>query len=193
VNREGKSARGELFVFEPDSIFVKRTPAYIEQGASAARNILRKYEDPISLEAIAAYYALFYGDLRGQGDFDRKKIMRYFEKGMPTELNFDFRSAAEAFKLIENATVSVIIPFDAKAEALIDQLPNSRFPLSVLRALQLYTVNIYEKEFQALQEMGAFSFYDDTYAVLRAKTEDYDDETGLKIPEKGNGEGLFFE
>lgn len=53
VNREGKAASGNLYVFEPDSEFVKRTPAYIQQGADVARKVLHDYqEDPVSLAGI---------------------------------------------------------------------------------------------------------------------------------------------
>ncbi len=189
VNREGKAASGNLYVFEPDSEFVKRTPAYIQQGADVARKVLHDYqEDPVSLAAIQAYYAELFG-LQSETAFDARAIMNCFEKGIP---NFDFKSAAEKFRLIENATVSVIIPFDPQAEHILQKVRFSDYPRAHSRELQPYTVNIYEQEFEALESKGVIDIYGDTFAVL-SDAAYYNTETGLIIPESRGGDALFFD
>jgi CRISPR-associated endonuclease/helicase Cas3 len=190
VNREGRATNAVLYVFEPDSPYVKRTPAYIQQGVDVARKILREYEiDPVSLDAIDAYFAEMYG-MQSENAYDAIGILNYFEK-RTGELNFDFRTAAERFKLIEDDTVPVIIPFDERAVSLLKEIRSSRFPSNYSRQLQVYTVNIYEREFQSMQSLGLIDAYSDTYAVLNDMTY-YDAETGLLIPETG-GEALFFD
>ncbi|MFH1446616.1 MAG: helicase-related protein, partial [Chloroflexota bacterium] len=191
VNREGKQSEGTLYVFEPDSAFVKRTPAYIQQGAEVAKNILRNYADPVCTEAIHDYYELLY-DLKSKDDFDKKNIFHYFEKGDPRNLNFDFKTASEKFKLIENNTVSVVIQYDRTAISFLDKARISDFPMSFSRKLQPYTVNIYQNEFNALQARGLIDLYGDTYAVLNDMGY-YNAETGLQIPESVGGEALFFD
>lgn len=189
VNREGKAASGDLYVFEPDSEFVKRTPAYIQQGADVARKILRDYrDDPISLAAIQSYYTELYG-LQSETAFDSKAIMECFEKGIP---NFDFKTAAEKFRLIENATVSVIVPFDPQTKRILEKVRFRDYPRAHSRELQPYTVNIYEQEFEALESKGVIDIYGDTFAVLNDAAY-YNAETGLIIPEHSGGDALFFD
>lgn len=191
VNREAKQQVANLYVFEPDSPHVKRIPAYIQQGAQVTQNILRNYPDPVSMEAIRAYFEKLY-TLQAERNFDSRSILDCFEKRIPQELNFDFKTAAEKFKLIDDNTVSVIIPFDAHAKVLLKQVQTSLFPASYGRSLQVYSVNIYEREFQALQESGYIDRYVDTYSVLNDMSQ-YHPETGLIIPEISHGEALFFD
>ena len=99
VNREGKQESGDLFVFEPESPYVKRTPAYIQQGADVAQNILRKYvQDPVCTEAIREYFETLY-DLQNEKAFDVKGILGCFEKGITGEMNFDFKTAADKIQV----------------------------------------------------------------------------------------------
>ena len=142
------------------------------------------------MQAIQAYYQKLY-DLQDKKAADCKGIMAYFEKGIPGELNFDFETAARQFRLIEDNTLSLIIPYNNEAEALLKKARFSKYPLSP-RKFQIYTVNIYEKEFQALQNKGVIDFYGETYAVLNNMSY-YSTETGLLIPEDAGGEAIFFD
>ena len=192
VNREGKNTSGDVYVFEPESEFIKRTPAYIKQTADAAQSILRDFStDPTSIQAIQAYFSLLDRLQDPKRASDAKEILACFEKGD----GFDFKTAAEKFRIIENNTVAVIIPFNDEAMKWVEELRFTPYPASTLRKLQGYTVNIYENEFQALNEKGVFEMAADTYAVLKVeeKKEYYHDATGLVIPESGGGEAIFFD
>jgi len=191
VNREGNNDNAELFVFEPDTQFVKHTPTYIKQSAEVARTILRNFDDPVCMEAIEKYYSCLY-DLHDSSAFDRKEILGYFDKGIPCDVNFDFKTAAEEFKLIENNTKSIIIPYNDKVKKILRELGNSIFPAKYSRQLQIYTVNIYEKEFESLQGKGVIDFYNDIYAVLNDDSY-YSTETGLLLPESDSSEAIFFD
>ena len=190
VNREGKQALGHLFVFEPVSDFVGRTPAYIQQTAEVARMVLKDYADPICMEAVQAYFKELYY-LQGRDAYDRKGILGCFENGLNPPL-FDFKTASERFKLIENDTVSVIVRFDETAEELLYKLQSTEFPFSVTRSLQQYVVNIYEREYQSLLNAGVIDIYCERFAVLR-NPEFYNDDTGLIIPEFQGGQAVFFD
>ena len=190
VNREGKQALGKLFVFEPVSEYVGRTPAYIQQTADIARLILKRYEDPVCAEAVHAYFEELY-DLQGRNAYDRKDILGCFENGLNPPL-FDFKTAAERFKLIENDTVSVIVPFDDKVALLLNRLRSSEFPLTIIRALQPYIVNIYEREYQSLLNNGVIDIYAERFAVLNDPNF-YDDHVGLAIHEIQGGQAVFID
>jgi CRISPR-associated endonuclease/helicase Cas3 len=193
VNREGKKESGTLYVFEPDSQYTKRIPVSIQQAGEVARLILNNYDDPICIEAIREYFGKIY-NLHDPGAFDSQKILACFEKE-PLLKAFDFQTAAERFKLIENNTASVIIPFDEKAITLLYKLQNTEFPSTVARSLQPYTVNIYEPEYQALVNAGTIDIYQVHYAVLNQRyfPEFYNKETGLTIPENQGGQAIFID
>ena len=191
VNREGKRERGELHVFEPETPFIKKTPAFVKQGTAVSESILREHSaDPVSIAAINAYFKMLY-TLQGERSFDAKEILACFEKGLG-ELNFDFKTAAERFKLIDNNTVPVIIPYNEEARQLIEELQYTLYPATTLRKLQLYTVNIYEREFENLQSKGVIETYHEKYEVLSNQSF-YDEQTGLILPADDGGEALFFE
>jgi CRISPR-associated endonuclease/helicase Cas3 len=189
VNREGKMPVGEIFVFEPETNFIKRTPIYIKQTADVARSILRDFSaDPLSIRAINAYFETLYNLHDDKRGFDAKEILPCFEKSE----GFDFKTAAEKFKLIEDNTVAVIIPYNDIASKWVEELRYTPYPASTLRKLQSYTVNIYENEFQALNEKGVIEMVADNYAVLNDMSY-YNARTGIDLPARDGGEAIFFD
>jgi CRISPR-associated endonuclease/helicase Cas3 len=193
VNREMKQASGEVFIFHPKTEHIRRTPVFIEQTASVAESTLRDFgEDPVTVEAIQAYYKLLY-TLQDESNFDNRRILGYLDKG-PNRLDFEFKTAAENFKLINDRSVAIIIPYNDDAQQLLKALKNAPFPARTLRKLQVYTVNIYEREFEALQSLGVIQTVGDFYHALAEswmKTY-YHPQTGLVLPESRGGEAVFF-
>jgi CRISPR-associated endonuclease/helicase Cas3 len=191
VNREMKRDVSEMFVFEPKSELVKRTPRYISQAVEIARRVLREHSTaPISLPAIAAYFDQLYS-LQDPQAFDYKRIMSHFES---SEGKFDFKTAAEKFQVIEDASETVIIPYNQEAQDLIEELKFTLYPSSTLRKLQPYTVSIYQGEFEKLSAKGVILTIAETYAVLNPDyfNDWYDPDRGLLVPASGGGDGLFF-
>lgn len=191
VNREMKRGVSEMFVFEPKSEFIKRTPSFLKQTAEVARMVLREHaETPISIPAIQAFFGQLYNLQDPTISFDYKRIMDCFED---TEGRFKFETAARAFQIIENPTATVIIPFNEEAERLIKELKYTEYPSSTLRKLQPYTVSIFEGEFDKLSSKGVILTIDDTYHFLNPDyfAEYYDPNRGLLVPESGGGDGLF--
>lgn len=188
VNREGKKEKASVFVFEPDSIYAQKMPKFIEQGAALSKIVLRDHpDDPISIEAIEQYFRLLYSFQDGARAFDAKNILACFERSE----GFDFATAAERFKIIENATKPVVIPFDEKAERMIAQLENDGDMRAILRKLQPYSVNLFEKEFDHLLEEGGIELVATTLAVLR-KPEYYKDDIGIDILDLGSGNAVYY-
>lgn len=96
-----------------------------------------------------------------------------------------FRTASEAFSLIDDSkTRSILIPYKT-GEELIDQL--KRIALdpkanakTLFRKLQRYSVSVYVNQFQALLKQGSLiEIYPEVYA-LHCKVE-YHEEIGLLI------------
>jgi len=193
VNREMKQDISDVYVFDPETPFIKKTPIFIKQGAAVAENILRDFgSQPDSKQAIEAYFDFLYNLQDAKTAFDVKKILAYFNKGTG-ELDFDFKKAAEDFKLIENNTVAVVIPYNEEARKLLEQARYHPFPYKFARELQMYTVNIYENEFVKLQSKGGIETINDTYEVLTDVENFYNKNTGLVLPADAGGDALFFD
>ena len=191
VNRNMRYALGEMFVFEPESEFIKKTPRYIAQGVEITRGVMRDYSDaPISIPAIEAYFERLYS-LKEPRDFDYKDILGCFDNQQP---NYKFATIAEKFRVIEDISETVIIPYDKEAKKLIEELKFTQYPFSTLRKLQPYTVSIYQGEFEALSSKGVILTIADTYAVLNPDyfEKHYYPDTGLLVLASGGGDGLFF-
>ncbi|GAP10225.1 CRISPR-associated helicase Cas3/ [Bellilinea caldifistulae] len=191
VNREMRQPSGYLFVFEPKSEFINKTPSFIKQAAEVARMVLRDHaKAPISIPAIQAFFGHLY-NLQDPLAFDFKRIMDCFEDD---EGRFKFETASRAFQIIEDPTVTVIIPFNEEAKKLIEELKYTKYPFSTLRKLQPYTVSIYKSEFDKLSSKGVVLTIEDTYHFLNPDNLQayYDPHCGLLIPENGGGDGLLF-
>jgi CRISPR-associated helicase Cas3/CRISPR-associated endonuclease Cas3-HD len=187
-NREGKLTDGKVFVFKPVSEYAK-TRGYLERTAKVADMVFRKYEDPISLEAIDYYFKILY-DLEGEEALDTKNVIECFEERR-NSLEFDFQTAAERFRLIESNTYSIIIPYDENAIKLLKEAQFSPYPRSIARKLQPYTVSIYEYEYKELCNNTAIKTINDSFFVLENFETNYDKCTGLIIPKSTYGEAIF--
>ncbi len=176
-NREGEYAgRVPVTVFMPEG----GVPKAFRHAAESARRVLRHFADPFSPAALHEYFREVYW--RRADALDSKSILGLFSS--PTG-EWAFRSAAEAFRLIENAMLPIVVPYDDTARALLDALPFAAHPRGILRQLQQYTVQVYEGQFQALDLRGALERPEVTqgegaggYAVLTDMSL-YDERLGL--------------
>lgn len=191
VNREMKRDASNVYVFDPETPFIKRTPIFIKQGAAFAESVIRKFDGQVdSKAAIEEYFnSLYY--VQSKGAFDVKKILSRFDNG----IEFGFKKAAEDFRMIDRSTVSIVIPYNEEAKSLIDGARNHPYPFTFARQLQMYTVNIYEKEFEKLQSKGVIETVNDTYQVLAEASmkEFYNEKTGLVLPADAGGDAVFFD
>jgi len=162
---------------------------YLERTAKIADMVFRRFTDPISLDAIDYYFKLLY-DLEGDEALDRKGIIDYFEE-RHEQLEFDFQTAAEKFRLIESNTYSIVIPYNETAIQLINEAQFSPFPRSVARKLQPYTISIYEYEYKTLLKNAAIKIINNNFIILDDFDRNYDENTGLILPKDTYGEGIF--
>lgn len=158
-NREGKSERGQVYVFWPaggegmSHVWFKRT-------ASIAASVMRRVEDPLSLEAVKQYFQdlYFYEDgtpphSGGASGLDNHDILGRIEVGAHS-LDFPFRDIADLFKLIGDDTVGVVVPGDRRCRELIDELRSLGISRQRIRNLQQYTVSVRPWELEGLRAAG---------------------------------------
>ena len=145
-NREGSVPIGDVFVFEPLEREGRRPPPEIAQFASAARSVMRKHGDPLSLDAIDDYFQELYW-IKGTDALDGKGVLRLMNERR-SSLDFPFETVAKQFRLIETAMVPVIVPYrgadgadDSVARSLADLAWVDR-PGSIARTLQPYVAAV---------------------------------------------------
>lgn len=185
-NREGRRSSEESFTYVFQLEEARKVPGQ-EQQIDTARTILRDYGDISSLEAIEEYFKCLY-HFRGEA-LDKKQIMRQFEEG-----GFVFAKIAEQFKVIEQATRTILVPKEERAKEILEELRRKGATRQLIREAAQYSVNVYENVFQRICDAGMLlSVSEDLkedFFVLR-NCEDYSEETGLKINVE-LGEGIWY-
>ncbi|MEN6297674.1 MAG: CRISPR-associated endonuclease Cas3'' [Rectinema sp.] len=179
-NREGKlNAEGKLgkvVVFIPS----RKAPIGILRKASetAMRMLEQGILDPIDQSVFAPYFSELYWKANS---LDAKGIMKLLQPDI-SECGIQFRSAAEAFKIIDDSMQRTILVPYGNGEALIEKLNVEGPDRHLLRKLQRYSVNIYLNQFAELEERGSLEEVYPGIFALSCKIE-YDDDVGLLIDE----------
>lgn len=187
-NREGARDTGVTVVFEPAD---HKTPPAIESFYAPAREVLRRAEDVLGLDAIRDYYAALYWR-QGHAALDRAMsggeplaILPAIAERADT-FDFPFRTIADAFRLIDDVMDPVIVPWDEEARDAIDRLAKAPVPpAGVQRLLQQYVVPVPSRVRAAMLALGAVRTirpdeYGDRFVVLD-NIDLYDDALGLKL------------
>lgn len=188
-NRENNLEVGIINVFEPESVFTKNMPSLIKRPIEVAKTIMSRFDDILSPQAIKSYFEELY-NFEGEEGLDIHNIFNEMEKGAEgNNFNFNFKQIAEKFKLIDENTIPIIIEIDDKSKDLINKLRYTNEYKSILRAIQPYTVNVYQNEFDKMNGAGLIEVVNDGIYVLR-DINMYNNMMGLKFSTE-TGIGIF--
>ncbi len=139
VNRNGEllPQLGQVTVFTPEGY---PPPVEIAGLIGDMARMREAFEDLQSPAAIQSYFSEVYWRL--DAGLDAKKIVESFTlQGNHTD--FNFRTVAEKFRMIENGMVPVIIPRDESAIKAVEQLEEPWVKSAGLaRALQTHLVTV---------------------------------------------------
>lgn len=160
-NREGRRsvAVSCVVVFEVEA--KNRLKALAAQG-DAARAVMRWVADSrltpdlLAPEAISAYFRELYTN-KGAAALDEMRILERLEDRRG-DLNFPFETVASLFRLIDDAMVPVIVPYEPRKDAIAGLCERLLFTESVggiARKLQRFLVNVPPRDRQALIARGA--------------------------------------
>ena len=72
--------------------------------------------------------------------WDKKNIMGEFKKN-----SYNFSTAAKEFKLIEENTISILVPREEEAKQILSEIRCKGYTKSLMRKAGQYCVNVYEK------------------------------------------------
>ena len=178
-NREGMLELGLTYVFEAE----ERPPAGLLRASADAGRELTGYPDPLAPEAIEAYFRLFYWTQKHR--WDKHKVMEKmaFDRARGRAL-LQFREVAQAFRMIRDEQLPILIPYDAKASALRDKLSAGNVPFVPQRELQPYLISVRKEAIQQLQGRGFVTEHDSGVWLLHNRSL-YSKHKGLD-PEAAN-------
>ncbi len=139
-NREGRmEGKGRVVVFVPP----ERPPlGHLRKGADACiSTLLGQAHDPLARGLFARYFTEFYHSV----DLDQHRVVNLLTV-QPRDLAVKFRSAADAFRLIDDAeSATVVVRYAAHQEhieSLLTTLAAEGPQRWLMRKLQRYTVTI---------------------------------------------------
>lgn len=149
-NREGLLALGVTYVFEAEE---KPTAGLLRAAAEVGKELLSKYIDPLAPEAIEAYFRLLYWIRKDR--WDKFKVMDKMgfdhQKGRAL---LQFREVADAFRMIRDDQLPVLVPYNPAATNLWKKLMAGNVPFVPQRALQPYLVSVREDAVQQMYSRG---------------------------------------
>ena len=186
-NREGKlraqGKLGKVVVFNGPR---KAPVGILRKGSETTFRMLPDLDKPLDRQVFARYFSELYWKCNS---LDDKGIMALL-KPDPPHLGIQFRSAAEAFQIIDDKNQRTIMVRYGEGEELIAWLKNAiksgkGFETKLLRKLQRYTVSIYANQFFALQNRGSLEEIIPGVFALNNAIE-YDERIGLGIDEMPN-------
>lgn len=168
-NREGRCSICTTFVFSLGKEHPLPT-GFISQTNNARLNMGHKH-DWFSPEAMNSYFKQLHSRI---DNFDNKQMENLLYKP-----ECEFEKAAEKFRLIDDQTTSVIINWKESISIyrlLITQGPS----YALMKKLAHYSVNIRERDFKKLQNIGAIEEpFENIYAITNPNF--YNSDTGLTI------------
>lgn len=180
-NREGKDAKGYVYVFDIDETYRKGSD--LAMRINKTKGLLEKYQDITSNDCIKEYYDGIFDF--NQSRIAENSIAKYNEQsnsfdrqGLMSPYSIPFRSYAMQFEYISADTISIVIddPNDQTCHELVETLRNG--DMSVRRALQKYSVSVYMNVFKDLYSQGVLKDHGTGIFILENQSY-YNNETGL--------------
>lgn len=204
-NGELKDTKGQVYLFQPTDHPLPDGLSDIKANAAITRShILPTFGDTdlLTPAAIRSYFehAIWQAGpktdnwdkahlVSGEGCLNPKERSDNWAK------TYQFKTAAERFRLIDSTTHSVLIPWGSKGQKLTEEIRDlkkqNRAPnRSHYRRAQQFSVQVYEHEWQAIQNNLSFHC-DDAFAILDHHQNHYHPATGLKRPQSTSDPNAF--
>ncbi|SHF68304.1 CRISPR-associated helicase, Cas3 family [Bacteroides luti] len=169
LNKEGKLGKVKVFYSE------KGAPrGFIRKGADALTDLLysNQSNDYLCSSTFRNYFIRFYSKINS---FDKAKIKENLWDGA-REMKFQFATAANNFRLIDDNGKSIIVWYNESTE-LIDLLKRKGPEPWLMRKLQQYSVSVRDADFIQLAKEGRIEKYHDIW--VQADPYLYNTKVGL--------------
>ncbi|MDD7202480.1 MAG: CRISPR-associated helicase Cas3' [Sphaerochaetaceae bacterium] len=164
-NREGTQEKGDTYVFSFETI-----PQRFMTWADNARKALGDTRDWFRPETIREYFVQLYARVP---TFDKEDIHSL----LATISEMHFETAGERFKLIQDDSVNVVMPYPGY-EILVDQIRRNGVNYKNLKEISQYSVGVRKRDFEKLRDKGLVeAIVDDMYMLVDCNR--YNNSTGL--------------
>ena len=158
-NREGRiDGGGQVCVFVPSDGSV---PRQFRQAVATAQEVMTNHSDPLSPQAVEAFFRGYYWRLSAADGQDKAQILPKLRPENAARFHIPFRDISEAYRLINADMESIIVLRDNRHrdyKPVHEMLEDLRYAISgrqLLRRLQRYTVQVYEHSFRRFHIEGA--------------------------------------
>lgn len=172
-NREGKIDFGEVNVFCFEDYKPTKSD-YLNQGVALGQMFIKEFDDILNLNVISKYFNHIFS----VRNLDKQRILDCFKRENG-EIEFNYKTAAEKFSLIDDEKYPVIIPNEQNRKHLESLAYSSNYK-NILRMLQTDTVLLYNYELQKLFQGKKVKPIIDQIFVLTDYLL-YDPKSGLNI------------
>lgn len=181
-NREGKrSAESSIVtVFESEN----KVNKLIAVNRDAAEETVRDWTQPNTTSTIERYFKAYRDFLRND---DKSGVITASEKGI-SGCGLPFEWIAKEFKLIDQNTFAVYNPI-GEGKELVSRLREGERSRGLYRRAGMYSVSVYQNQFDSLINAGAAEPFGEDAAFL-TDCSLYSDEKGLSTDVDG-GNALF--
>lgn len=186
-NREGRMAEpGEVYIFRlTDGTDI---PGEMSWAQGALEDLLDRLTEQGAPQRgeIECYYQAFYNDVNS---FDNKKTQKEDKRVSPLlwdvddkrceGLRFEYETASENFKYIENQSTAIVVPYGKEGKAIVKKL-QSNLPLTrqEYRQMNRLTVGLKQKDCLTLEGNTSVNESGVTYLT---NDKLYSSETGIQI------------
>ncbi len=174
ANREGGMSSGELVVIDcPELASLTAYRTGIAKTTQTFGPGKARLDDPV---AMRAYYEALYAALSPDGQPEPVETNRARAKLL-------FNTVADRFQMIDDASISVLVEFDAEARKLIEEMSagldaGGSVPTDLLRLLQPYAVSLPAR---ILADPGCKNYIDEVTPGLRVWRGTYSDLVGIDL------------
>lgn len=149
-NREGLLPIGVTYLFEAED---KPPAGLLRAAAEVGRELLPSHPDPLASEAIEAYFQLFYWSQKSIWDKHHVMDKMKFDSQRGRAL-LQFREVADAFRIIRDDQLPILIPCYKKAILLKNKLMSGSVGFIPQRELQPYLVSVRKEAVQQMLRRG---------------------------------------
>ena len=164
-NREGRLPEGRLRVFHAPT----EPPRLLQEHRNLAISMLEA--DPtLDLDDPAVFRA-YFDRLYASHSLDARGI-----QALRKDLRF--RETATRFRVIDDATVPIVVPFGREGRRALDALRFAGPSRETLRGIQRFVVGVYPEAANRMKADGVIELMNDTVWALRSDA-DYDRHLGL--------------
>ena len=216
-NRHGEDALQNVYVIDHAEERLANLPE-IEAGKGISANIFARFkkkadnydENLLSEKAMREYFSFYYKKMETnlnyyirQIDLEMTKLLfslakensyvthhqKKKGKSFPLVLNGSYKTAADHFHVIEQKTISVIVPYGSGRELIAELNSSERIEdlTKLFRKAQQYSVSLYEQELIQLKKQGALIGHLDDM-IYELKENWYSDEYGVDLQGEGGME-----